>query len=88
LLNCVFAKYLGLEPGELVYFGWDAHIYQNQIEMCEEQIKRKPMDLPILKIHRSLDTFEDMLNLEYGTDVELMCYDPLPDLKNKPPMAV
>lgn len=88
LLNCVFAKYLGLEPGELVYFGWDAHIYQNQIEMCEEQIKRKPMDLPILKIHRSLDTFEDMLNLEYGTDVELLCYDPLPDLKNKPPMAV
>lgn len=87
LLNMVFAKYLGLQPGKLVYFGNDVHIYQNQIEMAREQIQRAPRALPRLLINKELNTFDDILNMEF-TDLELVGYDPHPDFKNKPPMAV
>lgn len=87
LLNHLFARYLGLHPGKLSYFGWDAHIYNNQIDMVEEQLKREPMKLPSLYIHKDINTFEDMLDLQYE-DVELVCYHSHPDIKNKPNMAV
>ena len=87
LLNHIFAKHLGLEPGELVYMGWDVHIYQNQIEMAKEQILRDPKPLPQLKINKDLATFEDVLNLQWS-DIELIGYDPHPDIKNKPGMAI
>ena len=87
LLNHIFAKHLGLTPGELVYMGWDVHIYQNQIEMAQEQILRDPKPLPQLKINKDLTTFEDVLNLQWS-DIELIGYDPHPDIKNKPGMAI
>lgn len=87
LLNNLFALYLGYRPGKLTYFGWDAHIYNNQFDMVEEQLKRTPRELPSLYIHKHINTFEDMLDLQFE-DVELVCYDPYPDLKNKPGMAV
>lgn len=87
LLNHIFAKHLGLIPGDLVYFGWDVHVYQNQIEMCNEQILREPKQLPRILIHKDLKTFEDVLSLQWE-DIELIGYDPHPDIKNKPKMAV
>ena len=87
LLNVLFAKLLGYEPGELVYQGNDAHIYLNQIDMVKEQIKREPKPLPKLVIKKDLNTLDDLLSLEYS-DVELVGYDPYPDFKNKPDMAV
>lgn len=87
LLNHLFSAYLGLNPGKLVYFGWDAHIYNNQIDMVEEQLTRQPRALPKLVIHKEINTFDDMLALEFE-DVELVGYDPYPDIKNKPNMAV
>lgn len=47
-LNVAFAKLLKLEPGELVFFGNDVHIYNNQIPMAREQIKRWPFTLQVL----------------------------------------
>lgn len=86
LLNHIFAKHLGLEPGELVYMGWDVHIYKNQIEMCEEQVKREPRPLPKLIIKKDLPTLDDIMNLQWE-DIELIGYDPHPDFTNKPEMA-
>jgi thymidylate synthase len=86
-LNIAFAQLLGHTPGELVYFGGDAHIYHNQIDMVREQLTRKPYTLPTLKINKSLNTLEDVLSLEYG-DIEIIGYEAHPDFKNKPPMAV
>lgn len=87
LLNHIFAKHLNLTPGELVYFGWDVHVYQNQLEMVDEILERTPRALPILKINKDLPTFEDILALQWE-DIELIGYDPYPDVKNKPGMAV
>ena len=87
LLNHLFAAYLGYEPGDLVYMGTDAHIYHNQFDMVEEQLTRMPLALPRLNIHKEIDTLDSMFNLEYN-DVSLEDYDPYPDIKNKPGMAV
>lgn len=87
LMNHIFAKHLGMEPGELVYMGWDVHIYQNQIKMVEEQLTREPKPLPTLIIKKDLYTFDDIMNLQWE-DIELIGYDPHPDIKDKPGMAV
>ena len=87
LLNHIFSKYLGYQPGELVYFGWDVHIYQNQMNMVKEQLTRDCRPLPELKINKDLKTFEDILGLEWS-DIELIGYNPHPDIKDKPGMAV
>lgn len=87
LLNHIFAKHLGLEPGELVYMGWDVHIYKNQIEMCKELVKREPRPLPKLVIKKDLPTLQDIMDLQWS-DIELIGYDPHPDFTDKPEMAV
>ncbi len=87
LINHIFAKHLGMIPGDLVYFGWDVHIYQNQFEMVSEMLDRTPRALPTLVIKKDLPTFEDILSLQWE-DIELIGYDPYPDVKNKPGMAV
>lgn len=87
LLNHLFAKHLGYEPGELVYMGWDVHIYQNQMDMVKEQLTREPRPLPTLVIKKDLPTLADIMSLQYE-DVELVGYDPHPDITNKPRMAV
>jgi len=87
LINHIFAKHLGLIPGELVYFGWDVHIYQNQMDMVTEILDREPFPLPQLVIKKDLPKFEDILALQWE-DIELIGYDHHPDVKNKPGMAV
>lgn len=86
-INVALAKLLGLEPGELVFFGNDVHIYNNQLEMVSEQIKRSPRALPKLSITKSLNNLDDLLSLEFS-DVVIEGYDPYPDFKDKPSMAV
>ena len=86
LMNHMFAKYLGLTPGELVYTGWDIHIYQNQMNMVKEQLTREPRSLPTFNIKVDLPTIESVLNLQWQ-DVELIGYDPHPDIADKPEMA-
>lgn len=87
VLNHLFSKYLGLIPGELVYMGWDAHIYNNQIEIAREQVKREPKSLPKLKINRDIVLLNDIFAVEWS-DIELIGYDPHPDFINKPTMAI
>lgn len=86
-LNHLFAKYLDLTPGELVYMGWDVHIYNNQLDMCKEQITRTPVVLPELLIKKDIKSINDMMSLTYE-DVELKNYNPHPDIINKPRMAI
>ena len=86
-LNVVFSKVVGLNPGQLTYFAQDAHIYKNQYDMVTEQLERTPRDLPSLYIDKELNTFDDMLNLEYS-DIRIEGYYPHPDIESKPGMAV
>lgn len=79
LLNYAFAKYLGLKPGKLVYFGNDVHLYDTQYEVAKMQLERVPRKLPTLSILKDLDTIEDVLSMEFA-DLELNDYDPHPPL--------
>lgn len=87
LINHIFAKHLGLIPGDLVYMGWDVHIYQNQMEMVDEVLQRTPRALPTINIKKDLPTLDDILSLQWE-DIELIGYDPHPDVTNKPGMAI
>ncbi len=86
-MNVAFAKLLKLEPGQLVFFGNDVHIYNNQLAMAQEQITREPRTLPTITITKELNTLDDLLSLEFS-DIFIDGYDPYPDFKDKPPMAV
>ncbi len=87
LLNMAIAKLLGLEAGDLVYFGNDVHIYEEQMPMVDEMLQRTPDAMPTLIIKKDLKTIDDLLSMEYN-DIELKDYAPQPDIKNKPKMAV
>lgn len=86
LLNIIFAKHLGLRSGELVFMGWDTHMYANQMDMVKEQLTRSPKELPIILINKDLPTLDDILELKW-TDINLIGYNPAPDFTNKPEMA-
>jgi thymidylate synthase len=78
LLNMIFAKIVGLEPGELNYVGMDVHLYSNQLHNAKLQAARVPRQYPTLKINKalSIDNFE---TLEFD-DLQLDGYNPHPPL--------
>jgi thymidylate synthase len=86
-LNTVFSKILGYEPGELVFFGWNVHIYNNQIDICKEQVTRTPYKLPTMEITKPINNLDELLCLEYS-DIKIKDYVSHPDFTNKPKMAV
>jgi thymidylate synthase len=85
-LNLAFSKLLNLQPGELTYFGWDAHLYNNQLEVVNQQITRDPRQLPSLIFKKDFSTLEELLGLNYE-DLEIINYNPHPPLP-KVEMAV
>ena len=50
LLTMMLAKECGYEVGEFSHTIIDAHIYENHIEGLKEQLTRKPLKLPKIKI--------------------------------------
>ena len=79
LLTIILAQILKVKPGEFVHTFGDAHIYENHIEQVKEQLKRKPKDLPEVKIDKSVKEIDDF---SVGK-VELLNYDPHPGLKGE-----
>jgi thymidylate synthase len=58
-LLLMIAKITGLEARELVVSIGDAHLYANQLEAAKEQLQRKPLPFPQLKIHGDQKTIDD-----------------------------
>ena len=76
LLTHVLAQQCGYEPGEIVWFGGDVHLYLNHQEQARIQIERVPRDWPTLKILRKpADLFSYRIE-----DFELEGYDPHPHI--------
>ena len=50
LLLSLVARLTGYAPRWLSYFIGDAHIYENQLDMLHEQLRREPYPLPRLAI--------------------------------------
>lgn len=79
LLTIILAQILKVKPGEFVHTFGDAHIYENHIPQVKEQLKRKPKELPTIKLDKSIKEIAD-----FTTDkVELLNYDPHPGLKGE-----
>jgi thymidylate synthase len=82
LLTILLARSTGLEPGEFIHTLGDAHIYDNHVQQCQEQLSRQPRAFPVLKVLSSKPSV-----LDYGwEDLKLEEYDPHPGIEA--PVAV
>ncbi|KAL7675693.1 hypothetical protein ACOME3_002015 [Neoechinorhynchus agilis] len=73
LLTHLIAHVTGLRAKEFIHSIGDAHVYENHIKPLEEQLKRKPLRFPRLKITNDC-TDIDSLKPEH---VELVGYKPM-----------
>jgi thymidylate synthase len=77
LLTHMIAHVCGLEVGDLVYNFNDAHIYLNQVDALQEQLKREPYPLPKLWLNpevKDIDSFK-------FEDIKLVGYQHHPAIK-------
>lgn len=82
LFTHMIAQVCNLEVGELIITLGDAHIYENHIEQVKEQLSRKPLPLPELKLNSEIEVITDFdMN-----DIELVDYESHEAIKA--PMAV
>jgi thymidylate synthase len=71
-----------MKPGKIIYNAVDCHIYKNNIESLEEQLKNTPSPTPFLYLNPQLKDkkWEEMT----FKDFELIGYMP----KQAPPMKM
>lgn len=60
LLTYIIAHYTGYKPYEFIHVLGDAHIYSNHIDSLEEQITRKSLIPPLLKLINMPEDFENL----------------------------
>lgn len=75
-VTTLLAEQTGLEPGEVVWFGMDVHLYLNHVEQAKEQLKREPRAFPRLAIGRKVNSLFDYRI----DDFHLEGYDPHPHI--------
>ena len=66
-----------MEPDELIASLGDCHIYMNQMDGVNEQLKREGNLLPMLEINRKVDSVEDFK----FEDFVIKNYNPGPPIK-------
>lgn len=81
LLTAMVARDIGATPHKLLMSLGDCHIYVNQIDAVNEQLKRKPSNLPRLVLASNRNTFNYRME-----DINLEGYFPAEQIKA--PMAV
>lgn len=82
LFTHMIAQVCYLEVGDLIISFGDAHIYHNHVEQVKEQLTRKPLPLPELKLNQDIKVIMDF-EME---DIELVGYESHGPIKA--PMAV
>lgn len=60
LLLLLMCRISGLKPGKLIYFSWNNHIYQDQMDGIMHQLTRKPFEAPSIWIDERIKTLEDL----------------------------
>ncbi|MEJ2761054.1 MAG: thymidylate synthase [Gammaproteobacteria bacterium] len=76
LLTLMMAQVTGLKPGDFVHTFGDVHLYLNHLEQADEQLKRKPYPLPIMKINPEV---KSIFNFKFE-DFELQDYEAHPNI--------
>jgi thymidylate synthase len=82
LLTLMVAQVTGLKPGEFVHTLGDAHLYLNHLEQADEQLRRAPRALPVMKLNPDV---KDLFAFRFE-DFTLQGYDPHPAIRA--PIAV
>ena len=82
LFTHMIAQVCNLEVNDLIITIGDAHIYQNHIEQVKEQLSRKPLKSPTLKLNQEVSIITNF-KME---DIELVGYESLDAISA--PMAV
>jgi thymidylate synthase len=82
LLTLMVAQVTGLKPGEFVHTLGDAHLYLNHLDQADEQLRRAPRPLPVMKLNPAV---KDLFAFRYE-DFQLLEYEPWPAIKA--PIAV
>ena len=76
LLTCMMAQVCGLKPGEFVWTGGDCHLYLNHLEQAKEQISRKPLPLPKLKLDETISEIDEFT----AESIEILNYQHHPHI--------
>ncbi len=76
LLTLMVAQVCGYRPGEFVHTLGDAHLYLNHLDQADEQLSRKPLPPPTMRLNSAKDSIFDF---EFE-DFELMDYRALPSI--------
>jgi thymidylate synthase len=76
LLTHLVAQVCGLAPGEFIHCLGDCHLYQNHLDQAREQLARRPLPLPRLRLNpaiREIDGFryEDIEVLDYQSHPQI-----------------
>lgn len=77
LFTMMIAQVCDLELGDFVHTFGDAHLYSNHTEQVKEQLSRKPLPLPTMKINADVDSIFDFT----FDDFELVGYEAHPHIK-------
>lgn len=81
VLQALMAQITGLKPGEAYHKLINAHIYEDQIELMQEQIRRVPFEPPTLKINPDIKTFKDIETWVTPDDFIVEGYQHHPQIK-------
>ena len=82
LLTMMLAQVCDLQVGDFVHTFGDAHLYHNHFEQAKEQLSRKPLALPTMKINPDV---KDLFAFKFE-DFTLEGYEAHPNIKA--PIAV
>ena len=80
-LLCVIAQLTGLKPGTFTHFMHDIHIYENQLELMKEQVRRTPYKLPKLWINPEIRSLDDLQTWVTPDDFKLIRYKHHPPIR-------
>jgi thymidylate synthase len=86
-LLTLFARLTGFTPAYLNWFGGDVHIYENQLDMVNQQLERAPYSPPKLRLNERIPSYAitqqyepDWLERVEPSDFELEGYQHHPPL--------
>ena len=79
LLTHMFAQLLELKVGDFVWTGGDCHIYKNHFDAVEEQLKREPIQGPILTMPH-FSNLNELIKTK-PSDYTLVGYNPMESIK-------
>jgi thymidylate synthase len=80
LLLLMLAKGFDYQPGELICFLGDCHLYNNHIKQAQEYLNRKDRILPTVKLKKGL-SLDSKVNIPTHEDISLLNYNPCDFIK-------